>query len=95
VVGGQVVRGRIDAVYADRVGGEDGFLVVDWKTNQRASADALQLGLYRQAWADLHDVPVERVRAAFYYVRTGEVVEPEDLPGRDEIEALLTGGVSG
>jgi DNA helicase-2/ATP-dependent DNA helicase PcrA len=92
VVGGQAVRGRIDAVYADRVDGEDGFLVVDWKTNQRASADALQLGLYRQAWADLHGVPVERVRAAFYYVRTGEVVEPGDLPGRDEIEALLTGG---
>ena len=40
VLGGQVVRGRIDAVYADRVDGEDGFLVVDWKTNQRASADA-------------------------------------------------------
>jgi DNA helicase-2/ATP-dependent DNA helicase PcrA len=92
VVGGQVVRGRIDAVYADRVDGEDGFLVVDWKTNQRAGADALQLGLYRQAWADLHDVPVERVRAAFYYVRTGEVVEPDDLPGRREIEVLLTGG---
>ncbi len=91
VVGGQVVRGRIDAVYAERVDGEDGFLVVDWKTNQRAGADALQLGLYRQAWADLHDVPVERVRAAFYYVRTGEVVEPADLPGRDEIESLLTG----
>ena len=37
-------------------------------------------------------MPLERVRAAFYYVRTGEVVEPPDLPGREEIEALLTGG---
>jgi DNA helicase-2/ATP-dependent DNA helicase PcrA len=95
VVGGQVVRGRIDAVYAEEVDGEDGFLVVDWKTNQRASADALQLGLYRQAWADLHGVPVERVRAAFYYVRTGEVVVPPDLPGREEIAALLGGELSG
>ncbi len=94
VVGGQVVRGRIDAVYAEDVDGEDGFLVVDWKTNQRASADALQLGLYRQAWADLHGVPVERVRAAFYYVRTGEVVVPPDLPGREEIAALLGGELS-
>jgi DNA helicase-2/ATP-dependent DNA helicase PcrA len=34
-------------------------------------------------------VPVERVRAAFYYVRTGELVEPDGLPGRDELERLL------
>ena len=44
VLAGQVVRGRIDAVYAERVDGVDGFLVVDWKTNQRATADSLQLG---------------------------------------------------
>ena len=87
VLAGQVVRGRIDAVYAD---GDD-FLVVDWKTNQRATADPLQLGLYRQAWAELRGIPPERVRAAFYYVRTGEVVEPDGLPGREEIEALLAG----
>ena len=34
--------------------------------------------------------PLERVRAAFYYVRTGELVEPEDLPGRAALEALVT-----
>ena len=89
VLAGQVVRGRIDAVYAERVDGVEGFLVVDWKTNQRASADPLQLGLYRQAWAELRGVPAERVRAAFYYVRTGEVVEPTDLPDRDDLERLL------
>ena len=32
-----------------------------------------------------------RVRAAFHYVRTGRTVEPDDLPGRDELEALVTG----
>ncbi len=93
VLGGQVVRGRIDAVYADPAGDGQGdaggFLVVDWKTNQRANADPLQLALYRQAWAELRGVPVERVRAAFYYVRTGEVVEPADLPDRDALERLL------
>ena len=36
VLAGQVVRGRIDAVYAERVDGADGFLVVDWKTNRAA-----------------------------------------------------------
>ncbi len=86
VLGGQVVRGRIDAVYEDG----DGFLVVDWKTNRSATADPLQLAIYRVAWAELTGVPVDRVRAAFYYVRTGDVVEPEGLPGRDELERLVT-----
>ncbi|GAB6984024.1 UvrD-helicase domain-containing protein [Nocardioides pyridinolyticus] len=86
VLAGQVVRGRIDAVYVD---GED-HLVVDWKTNRAANADPLQLALYRLAWAELHDVPLDRVRAAFYYVRTGEVVEPADLPGRQALEAIFS-----
>ena len=76
VLAGQVVRGRIDAVYAEDVDGADGFLVVDWKTNRAQTADPLQLALYRVAWAELTGVPVERVRAAFYYVRTGDLVEP-------------------
>ena len=35
-------------------------------------------------------MPLDRVRAAFYYVRTGELVEPEDLPDRQALEALLS-----
>ena len=42
-------------------------------------------------WAELRGVPVEEVAAAFYYVRDGEVVVHDDLPGREELEALLTG----
>ncbi len=92
VLGGQVVRGRIDAVYAeDLPDAGEGYLVVDWKTNRAATADPLQLALYRLAWAELHGLPLERVRAAFYYVRTGEVVEPTDLPDRPALEALLDG----
>lgn len=83
---GQVVRGRIDAVYTEPDGT---FLLVDWKTNRAPTADPLQLGIYRLAWAELHGLPVEQVRAAFYYVRTGDLVEPADLPGRTELEALL------
>jgi DNA helicase-2/ATP-dependent DNA helicase PcrA len=45
VLGGQVVRGRIDAVYTERVDGHDGYLVVDWKTNRSATADPLQLAI--------------------------------------------------
>ena len=86
VLAGQVIRGRIDAVYTEPDGG---YLVVDWKTGRQEGADPLQLALYRLAWAELHDVPLERVRAGFYFVRTGELVEPADLPGREELERLL------
>ena len=90
VLAGQVVRGRIDAVYAEQVDGEPGFLVVDWKTNRQQTADPLQLALYRLAWADLAGAPLERVRAGFYYVRTSDLVVHEDLPARDELEDLVS-----
>lgn len=86
VLGGQVVRGRIDAVYLE----DDGtYLVVDWKTNRAATADPLQLAIYRLAWAELVGVPVDQVRAAFHYVRTGDTVFPDDLPDRSELEELM------
>ncbi|RJS47902.1 ATP-dependent helicase [Nocardioides cavernaquae] len=86
VLDGQVVRGRIDAVYAEPGGS---FLVVDWKTSRSENADPLQLAIYRLAWAELTGLPLEQVRAAFHYVRSGRTVEPTDLPGRDELEKLL------
>ncbi|WP_239456512.1 ATP-dependent helicase [Nocardioides solisilvae] len=86
VLRGQVVRGRIDAVYREPDGG---FLVVDWKTSRSESADPLQLALYRLAWAEVSGVPLESVRAAFHYVRTGRTVEPEDLPDRAGLERLV------
>jgi len=93
VLGGQVVRGRIDAVYEtddpSTGSGQAGFLVVDWKTNRTENADPLQLAIYRLAWAELTGVPVEQVAAAFYYVRSDRLVVHDDLPGRGELEALL------
>ena len=92
VLGGQVVRGRIDAVFEDSGEGSDGgFLVVDWKTNRARTADPLQLAVYRLAWAELTGTPVERVRAGFYYVRDGELEVHEELPGRDELERSVLG----
>jgi DNA helicase-2/ATP-dependent DNA helicase PcrA len=87
VLDGQVVRGRIDAVYAEPGGG---YLVVDWKTSRLETADPLQLAVYRLAWAELTGTPLDQVRAAFHYVRTGHTVEPPDLPGRDELEELVS-----
>jgi DNA helicase-2/ATP-dependent DNA helicase PcrA len=100
VLAGQVVRGRIDAVYADPapVAGETtaeghpaGYLLVDWKTHREQTADPLQLAIYRVAWAELTGVLVEQVRAAFYYVRTGDLVEPGELLTRADLEALIAG----
>jgi DNA helicase-2/ATP-dependent DNA helicase PcrA len=89
VLAGQVVRGRIDAVYAEPTESGDGFLVVDWKTSRHETADPLQLALYRLAWSELTGTPLERVRAAFHYVRSGRTVEPADLPDRAALETLL------
>ncbi|MFT4264247.1 MAG: PD-(D/E)XK nuclease family protein, partial [Nocardioides sp.] len=91
VVAGQVVRGRIDAVYRETgPDGGDAWLIVDWKTGRSEAADPLQLAIYRLAWAELHGLPAEDVRAAFFHVRSGRLVEPSDLPGRPELEALIS-----
>ena len=86
-LGGRVVRGRIDAVYA-LPGGR--WKVVDWKTG-RETADPLQLAVYRLAWARLAGVDPSAVDASFLYVRTGVEKLHDDLPGEAELAALLTG----
>ncbi len=82
------MRGRIDAVFADDDGGAT---VVDWKTGEPPDTPeakqhaAVQLAVYRLAWAALHGCPVESVRAAFHYVRSGRTVVPRSLPGADDL----------
>ncbi|WP_225657017.1 ATP-dependent DNA helicase [Streptomyces pseudogriseolus] len=88
-IAGRVVRGRIDAVYRHEDGAAVTYEIVDWKTGRGRTADPLQLAVYRLAWAEQQGVPLESVTAAFLYVRTGEVVRPERLPGRAELERLL------
>ncbi|WP_431993711.1 UvrD-helicase domain-containing protein [Streptomyces albogriseolus] len=90
-IAGRVVRGRIDAVYRHEGDTDDAvtYEIVDWKTGRGRTADPLQLAVYRLAWAEQQGVPPESVTAAFLYVRTGEVVRPERLPGRAELERLL------
>jgi len=88
ILAGRVVRGRIDAVYKTT----DGWEVVDWKTSRAHDADPVQLAVYRLAWAEMHDVALEAVSAAFVYVRDDETVRPTDLPGRAELEELFGDG---
>ncbi|MCW2829333.1 MAG: ATP-dependent helicase [Aeromicrobium sp.] len=85
MLGGQQVVGRIDAVYQTA----DGFDVVDWKTNRAATADPLQLAIYRLAWAELNGIDPLAVTGVFYYVRLGDVKRYTDLPDRAELEKRL------
>ncbi len=93
-IGDTVVRGRIDAVFADPDGG---VTVVDWKTGDPPADEAsrrhvaVQLAVYRLAWASLAGIPEDRVRAAFHYVRSGRTVLPETLLCPAELAGLLIG----
>ncbi|MGB7363675.1 MAG: 3'-5' exonuclease, partial [Rhodococcus sp. (in: high G+C Gram-positive bacteria)] len=98
-VGGVVLRGRMDAVFADPDGG---WTVVDWKTGARPTpaeekSVAVQLAAYRVAWAELASakdpngpVPLDKVRAAFHYVRSGVTVAPPDLLDAQQLAALIS-----
>ncbi|MGU3293638.1 ATP-dependent helicase [Williamsia sp. M5A3_1d] len=91
VIGDTVIRGRIDAVFAEPDGGA---VVVDWKTGAQpdaaqAKSVQIQLAAYRIAWAELSGIPIERVRAAFHYVRSGVTVEPDDLPDRRRLAQMV------
>ncbi|MEV5726353.1 UvrD-helicase domain-containing protein [Streptomyces pharetrae] len=88
-IAGRVVRGRIDAVYRDGDDEHATYEIVDWKTGRDHGGDPLQLALYRLAWAEQQGLPPESVTAAFVYVRSGEVVRPDRLPGRAALERLL------
>jgi DNA helicase-2/ATP-dependent DNA helicase PcrA len=91
-IGDRQIRGRIDAIFADPDGGYD---VVDWKTGQlprsrqERDAVAVQLAAYRLAWSALADVPLDRVRAAFYYVRHDHTIRPADLLDADGLKTLI------
>jgi DNA helicase-2/ATP-dependent DNA helicase PcrA len=72
LLGGRLVRGRIDAVYDL---GDGRWHVVEWKTG-RESADPLQLAIYRTAWARQVGVDEAAVDASFLAVRTGDLTSP-------------------
>lgn len=95
-VGEVVVRGRVDAVFREADGRWD---LVDWKTGRRPSAGQLktrsiQLAVYRLAWARLKDVPLEDVRAAFFYVADNAVVRPHDLGTAAELEGIVAAALA-
>ncbi|MEO3782192.1 ATP-dependent DNA helicase [Actinocorallia sp. B10E7] len=102
LIGDRLVRGRMDAVFrrgdgsAGSAGSDsyDSYEVVDWKTGNPPSAEeqrqvAVQLAAYRVAWAALAGVPLERVSAAFHYVKAGRTIRPADLLDAEGLAALF------
>ena len=87
VIAGVLVRGRIDAVYQT----SNGFEVVDWKTGSKTlgESSAVQLAVYRLAWAKLQSIAVEQVSAAFYYVPINKTDRRANLLSEDELTDLL------
>jgi DNA helicase-2/ATP-dependent DNA helicase PcrA len=91
MIADRLVRGRMDAVFELPDGG---YEVVDWKTGappkgKAAKAASVQLAAYRLAWSHLAGVPLEKVGAAFHYVRTNTTVRPVDLLDADGLVALV------
>ena len=92
-----LVRGRADAVFRDRAGPTDTDyvdVVVDWKTGQVPTGEdargaAVQLAAYRLAWHLLSGSPLDRISAAFHYVRAGVTVRPVDLLDVDGLVDLI------
>jgi DNA helicase II / ATP-dependent DNA helicase PcrA len=70
--------------------------VVDWKTGHppRGPADesvrAIQLAVYRLAFARLYGLPVDAVGAAFHHVRENLTIRPVDLLDEGQLEAMIS-----
>ena len=91
-VAGVVIRGRMDAVFADRRRSLRRGRLEDRPPADRPRpprTPPIQLGAYRLAWAELAGVPVTRVRAGFHYVRDGVTVRPADLIDAAGLIALV------
>lgn len=101
-LGNVVINGRIDAVFRDDA---DHYTVVDWKTGTipRTTCDrttkALQLATYRIAFHRIINVqrteqglpplPLDNIRAAFYYVAHDYTLWLDELADSSELEELI------
>ena len=90
-IGSVAVRGRVDAVFRDAQGN---WLLVDWKTGHVPSGKSLkdklvQLAVYRLGWSRLHEIPLDEINAAFYYVGAGITIHAEHLQGEAELEQMI------
>jgi DNA helicase-2/ATP-dependent DNA helicase PcrA len=78
---------KLDAVFET----ETGYEIVDWKTGKPPVGDkeiadrALQLALYRMAFARLHGVDPAKIEVCLYYVADDLEIKPEVVPSEGEL----------
>lgn len=90
-LGEHLIICKIDAVFSH----EGRTVIVDWKTGREPQGDeeysrkALQLALYRLAWAEWSSTELTQVDAAFWFSSTNRTLQPSSLPTRIELEELL------
>jgi DNA helicase-2/ATP-dependent DNA helicase PcrA len=84
---GLIVVCKIDAVFL--IDGE--YQVVDWKsgaspkTSDDLNSRAIQLALYRLAFAKWQGIGIERVKASFFFAADGKEIIPQQLPSESEL----------
>jgi DNA helicase-2/ATP-dependent DNA helicase PcrA len=84
---------KIDAVFKT----EDGFEIVDWKTGiapttpEDIAEKALQLALYRMAYAKFHGIEPDKIEVCLYYVNDNLEIKPELVKTEDELLAMWQG----
>lgn len=81
---------KLDAVYETNGRIE----IVDWKTGRVPKDDTersqrfLQLDLYRVAYAETYEVPLEQIDATLFYVRDGVELSNDTPRSREELERV-------
>jgi DNA helicase-2/ATP-dependent DNA helicase PcrA len=85
-----VVVCKLDAVF--KTG--DQYEVVDWKSgavpdDALLQARKIQLALYRIALSKWLNVPIERIRASFFYAADGREISPVDLPSEQALVEMI------
>jgi DNA helicase-2/ATP-dependent DNA helicase PcrA len=84
---------KIDAVFKT----EDGFEIVDWKTGiapttpEDIAEKALQLALYRMAYAKFHGVDPDKIGVCLYYVNDNLEIKPEEVKTEDQLLEMWQG----
>lgn len=78
---------KLDAVF--QVG--ERYEIVDWKTGsapkdkQAEQQMILQLALYRFAYSELRDIPIDQIDVCFYFVAEDLELKPQQIPGPTEL----------
>jgi DNA helicase-2/ATP-dependent DNA helicase PcrA len=90
-IAGLIVVCKIDAIFAE----SGGFLIVDWKSGSapKSEADlksrAIQLALYRIAFARWQGIGLEKVSATFFFASDGKEVMPDRLLSEQELVTAI------